>query len=116
MAINPDDLTKLLKGVLEPHHVAELLAKRIPPPKQCENCGKTMPVGDSAINVIPTVQFATPTFTIGSVGHPALPPIQCGNDEHWACCPDCWRAVAHNCIDKDLYPLLVELYKKVTGG
>lgn len=69
----------------------------VPPSRTCENCGKVVPVGHDAINVI---------ITIGSPGHPDLPPFQCPQVEHWACSPDCWAQVAHACIDEHILPTL----------
>lgn len=63
----------------------------------CEACGKS---GRSheMINVM---------IVIGSPGHPSLPAFQCSNTEHWACSPDCWKQVAHACIDEHMHVLLL---------
>jgi len=68
-----------------------------PPPRTCEACGNVVPVGHDAINCI---------IAVGSPGHPDLYPFQCASEEHWACSVECWRAVAHACIDEHMQPLL----------
>jgi len=68
-----------------------------PPARTCEACGKVVPVGHDAINVI---------IVVGSPGHPELPPFQCPHEEHWACSIDCWLKVAHACIDEHISQVL----------
>lgn len=69
----------------------------LPQPRTCEACGTIVPVGHDAINII---------IVVGSPGHPELPPFQCPNEEHWACCIDCWKKVAHACIDEHMTQVL----------
>lgn len=63
----------------------------------CEACGKTGP-SHLMINFM---------AVIGSPGHPSLLGWQCPAVEHWACSPDCWRNVAHACIDEHMHALLL---------
>lgn len=72
------------------------------PPVICESCGKVVQSRDQAINII---------LVVGSPGHPDLPPFQCpgGGDsygDHWACSLECWRQVAHACIEEHMQELL----------
>lgn len=46
-----------------------------------------------------------------SPGHPDILGIGCG--EHWACSIECWRKVAHACIDEHMVKLLQYWHKKV---
>lgn len=75
-----------------------------PAPVACEACHKQIARRDLAINLI---------ITIGSPGHPELPPIQCPQEEHWACSPECWAAVAHACIDEHMQSTLKKHRAKV---
>lgn len=71
---------------------------------QCEACGIAGP-SHRMIN------FA---IVIGSPGHEDLTGFQCpgskqlptDTSEHWACSPDCWKVVAHACIDEHMHMLL----------
>lgn len=78
-----------------------------PPPRTCEACGAVVPVGHDAINVI---------VTIGSPGHPDLPPFQCPQVEHWACSPNCWGQVAHACVDEHILPILNYRLQQMKGA
>lgn len=83
------------------------------PVVKCEACGKSGPT-HLMINL---------AVCIGSPGHPSLPPFQCPGSqqtapgpagaEHWACSPDCWKAVAHACIDEHMHELLKVARAKV---
>ena len=71
------------------------------PLRTCEVCGKQVP-SSQAINII---------LTVGSPGHPSLAPFQCpgGGDsygDHWSCSPECWKTLAHACIDEHMHVLL----------
>lgn len=72
---------------------------QLPPSIRCDACGHVVTVGDNAINV-------SHTITVGSPGHPNLPPFQCPEREHWACSVACWVKVAHACIDEHMQPIL----------
>jgi hypothetical protein len=63
----------------------------------CEACAKPGP-SHLMINCM---------IAIGSPGHPSLPAFQCAAVEHWACSPECWRNVAHACIDEHMHALLL---------
>lgn len=67
------------------------------PIRTCEACG-TQKRSDESINCI---------IVIGSPGHASLAPFQCAQEEHWACSPECWRSVAHACIDEHMHVLLL---------
>lgn len=69
----------------------------------CENCTKSLPQ-HLAMNVI---------IVVGSPGHPDLAPVQCPLIEHWACGPDCWRVVAHACVDEHMHSHLLQHRQKV---
>lgn len=106
---NTDETIIALLKQLPPSHFAALLTHRLPQPRVCAGCGKDIPVGDSGINVITSV-----THVIGSPGHPGIPPWQCPQEEHWACSPDCWAKVAHQCIDEHMVPIVKEIHKRLT--
>lgn len=71
----------------------------------CEapGCDKTFPVGDSYSFVI---TFAT---TGPAIAHPAGPrrllPVQCPQEQHFACCPEHAQIVGHACLDEHIAPL-----------
>lgn len=78
------------------------------PPILCEACGKSVP-REQAMNII---------LVVGSPGHPDLPPFQCpgGGDsygDHWACSVECWKTIAHACIDEHMHAILLYHRKKV---
>lgn len=77
----------------------------LPPPRTCESCGTVVPIGHDAINVI---------IVVGSGGHPDIVPFQCLHEEHWACSPECWKKVAHACIDEHMHVLL-QVHHKTVG-
>lgn len=75
------------------------------PTVKCDNpaCGKKGP-SHLMINLM---------LCVGSPGHPDLLPFQCpgggqidGRPEHWACSPECWKIIAHACIDEHMHTLL----------
>ena len=70
--------------------------------RTCEACGKQVE-SSQAINLI---------IVIGSPGHPELAPFQCEQEEHWACSLDCWRKVAHACIDEHMHVLLQQKHQE----
>lgn len=76
----------------------------VPAPIPCEACGKQVARRDEAINII---------IVVGSPGHPALPPFQCPQEEHWACSLECWLLVAHACIDEHIHTLLRQAHASV---
>ena len=78
--------------------------EKLPPPRVCEACGKVVPVGHDAINII---------IVVGSPGHPDLAPFQCSAEEHWACSIVCWEKVAHACITEHMVELLKYKHKKL---
>lgn len=69
--------------------------------RTCESCG-TQIESSQAINII---------VVVGSPGHAELAPFQCEHDEHWACSLECWRKVAHACIDEHIAELLYQQHK-----
>lgn len=75
----------------------------LPPPRKCECCGKVVPIGHDAINVM---------LTVGSPGHPELSAFQCPFEEHWACSLECWSKVAHACIDEHVSKILYSMHKE----
>lgn len=77
---------------------------KLPPPRVCEACGITVPIGHDAINCI---------IVIGSPGHPSLMPFQCAHEEHWACSIACWSQVAHACINEHMLELLKQAHQSV---
>ena len=79
--------------------------KEVPEPmRTCESCGKQV-ISSSAINVI---------IVVGSPGHPTLKPFQCEYEEHWACSPGCWSAVAKACVDEHM-SLLLKMTRSTLG-
>lgn len=72
----------------------------------CENCGVQKPSSKS-INFI---------GIIGSPGHFSLSSFQCIHVEHWACSPECWKIIAHACIDEHLHVLLLRKHKQLTNN
>jgi hypothetical protein len=62
----------------------------------CEACGK-QEKRHLMINAV---------ICIPAPGHPALTGFGCPAGEHWACSPECWRTVAHACIDEHMHELL----------
>jgi hypothetical protein len=70
------------------------------PTVKCEN--------DQCSAIGPSHLMINCIIFIGSPGHPALPPFQCGQTEHWACSVECWSKVAHACIDEHMSELLKE--------
>jgi hypothetical protein len=50
---------------------------------------------------------------IGSPGHPALEAFQCEAIEHWACSLECWKIVAHACIEEHMAEYLRQAHQKV---
>ena len=70
--------------------------------RTCEACGKQVD-SSYAINMI---------FVVGSPGHPELAPFQCEQEEHWACSLDCWKVVAHACIDEHMHVLLTQKHQE----
>lgn len=47
---------------------------------------------------------------VGSPGHPSLAGFQCPETEHWACTLNCWRRVAHACLDEHVHEYLLALH------
>lgn len=84
----------MLKPLQEPTKPVEVGSDS--PTVVCEACQKPGP-SHLMINVM---------IVVGSPGHPALLPFQCSNTEHWACSPECWKIVAHACIDEHMHELL----------
>ena len=79
--------------------------KEMPEPtRTCECCGKTGQ-SSSMINVI---------IVVGSPGDPTLKPFQCEYEEHWACSPGCWSAVAKACVDEHM-SLLLKMTRSTVG-
>jgi len=78
--------------------------EKLPPPRTCEACGTIVAIGHFAINFIPV---------IGSPGHPSLVPMQCEQEEHWACSLACFAKVAHACIDEHMIELLKKKHQEV---
>lgn len=78
--------------------------EKLPPPRTCEACGTIVVVGHDAINFIAVV---------GSPGHPSLTPLQCEQEEHWACSIACWAKVAHACIDEHMTAMLEARHREV---
>lgn len=85
----------------------------VAPPTTCEACGLVLPTHSNAINM---------SFTafVGVPGHPSLSPFQCPcsqeqSTEHWACSIECWRKIAHKCIDECMIPILQEGLTRVHG-
>ncbi len=80
--------------------LAELPGQATPlasdPIRTCEACGKVSP-GSESFNIM---------MQVGVAGHPSIAPFQCPHVEHWACSLDCWRKVAHACIDEHMHELL----------
>jgi hypothetical protein len=85
-------------------NIHEQVQEILPPPRTCEACGKVVAVGHDAINFI---------AVIGSPGHPDLMPFQCAYTEHWACSIECWKIVAHACIDEHILPLLQAAHNRI---
>lgn len=83
-------MLKPLKEKIEPIYASDS------PKRICENCNKIGP-SHRMINFI---------CCIGSPGHESLQPIQCEQEEHWACSIECWSKVAHACIDEHMVELL----------
>jgi hypothetical protein len=90
----------------EPEKKAQQLLQNVSLPIVCENCGNVLSTRANAYNVM----F---TCTIGSPGHPALPPFQCDSVEHWTCSTECWRNVAHACIDQHMSATLEALLQQL---
>ena len=90
----------LLKPIQD---IAPQIAQNLSPPVQCEGCGKMIRTASEAMNVIHIIQ-------VGSPGHASMPPFQCPNVQHWACSPECWRVVAHACIDEHMHPTLMNTH------
>jgi|SRR5581483_12448649 hypothetical protein len=62
----------------------------------CEACGK-QERRHLMLNVV---------VSVPAPGHPSAIGFSCPANEHWACSLDCWRAVAHACIDEHMLVLL----------
>jgi len=80
------------------------------PTVMCECCGKSGP-SHLMINLM---------IAIGSPGHPSISGFQCPGSgqvhrspEHWACSPDCWKEIAHACINEHMHDLLLQAHQKV---
>lgn len=83
--------------------------KDVAPPATCEACGKVLPVHSDAINMNFQVLVGVP-------GHAALAPFNCPIGEHWACSATCWRAVAIQCIDAHIIPIIQAGLERVGKG
>lgn len=62
----------------------------------CEACGRQKPRHEM-INLV---------VSVPAPGHPSILGFSCPANEHWACSLDCWRAVAHACVDEHLFTIL----------
>jgi hypothetical protein len=78
----------------------------------CEICGKSAP-SHLMINLM---------IGIGSPGHPSLTGFQCpgsgqyqGRPEHWACSLECWKQLAHACIDEHMIQLLRDKHDELAS-
>jgi hypothetical protein len=89
-----------------PQQKAKQMIQNVSSPVVCENCGKVLTTSNDAYNVMFVCQ-------VGSPGNPALAAFQCDSIEHWACTPDCWKAVAHACIDQHMHETLIETLKQL---
>ena len=90
--------------MLQPLPAINEKGELLPPPRTCEACGKVVPIGHDAINIM---------IVVGSPGHPDLKPFQCPLEEHWACSRECWRKVAHACIDEHMHERLTTLHQEI---
>lgn len=89
--------------MLQPIEVSNQKIDVSTPSRICEACRKKVP-GDEAINIM---------MQIGVAGHPSIMPFQCPCEEHWACCRECWKKVAHACIDEHMHEVLMFFHAQV---
>ena len=100
-------------SVLKPVHISneeEIPVGSDSPLVTCDICGKTG-LSHRMINLI---------IFVGSPGHESLAPFQCpgskqidGRNEHWACSIECWKNLAHACVDEHVSVLLQEFHSLV---
>lgn len=91
-----------------PEGIGHSLASNLPETRKCEICGKSHPVGDSAVNAMIAVRFQ-----IGSPGHPGVPPFQCPYIEHWTCSVECFEKAAEACLKEHIVPILKEVHSRL---
>jgi hypothetical protein len=98
----------MLKPVRKPGEEVEYGSDS--PTLTCEKCGKQGP-SHLMINLM---------IGVGSPGHPSITGFQCpgsgqyqGRPEHWACSLDCWREIAHACIEEHVHELLKFYHSQV---